>query len=43
MIVRWLKRIAISSASAAAVALSLAALLTPVPGLEPQRTRDRLV
>jgi hypothetical protein len=43
MFFRYLQLIAISSAIAAAVALSLAALLTPVPGLEPQRTRGWLI
>jgi len=43
MIFRYLKLIAISSAIAAAVALSLAAQLMPVPSLEPQRNRGRLV
>ena len=43
MIFRYLQLLAISSAIAAAMALPLAALLTPVPSLEPPRPRGRLI
>ena len=43
MFFRYLLLIAISSAIAAAMALPLAALLTPVPNLEPPRPPGRLI